>query len=83
MAENKDEIRALRIFYNQPYQRRDVTFKMIKEVMERLKADRPQLAPHYVWEAYEKLEEVKDDSPKTNSSPSSRSSGGSRNWTVR
>lgn len=83
LAENKDEIRALRIFYNQPYQRRDVTFKMIKEVMERLKADRPQLAPHYVWEAYEKLEEVKDDSPKTNSSPSSRSSGGSRNWTVR
>ncbi len=33
---NKDEIKALSIFYNQPYKRRNITFKMIKEVMEKL-----------------------------------------------
>jgi type I restriction enzyme R subunit len=34
---HKDEIKALSIFYNQPYNRREVTFKMIKEVFDKLK----------------------------------------------
>jgi type I restriction enzyme R subunit len=55
---NKDEIKALSIFYNQPYNRRDITFKMIKEVMEKLKLEKPLLAPDYVWEAYVTLSEV-------------------------
>ena len=38
LEQNKDEIKALSIFYNQPYNRREITFKMIKEVMEKLKA---------------------------------------------
>ncbi|MEO7082144.1 MAG: DEAD/DEAH box helicase family protein, partial [Flavobacteriales bacterium] len=38
---NKDEITALSIFYDQPYQRRTITFKMIKEVLEKLKLDKP------------------------------------------
>jgi len=61
---NKDEITALSIFYDQPYRRRELTFKMIKEVLEKLKLDKPLLAPHYVWEAYAHLEEVKANSPK-------------------
>jgi type I restriction enzyme R subunit len=61
---NKDEITALSIFYDQPYRRRELTFKMIKEVLEKLKHDKPMLAPHYVWEAYAQLEEVKGRSPK-------------------
>ena len=56
---NKDEIKALSIFYNQPYNRRDITFKMIKDVMEKLQLEKPLLAPDYVWEAYTTLEEVK------------------------
>ncbi|MCG8570539.1 MAG: restriction endonuclease subunit R, partial [Spirochaetes bacterium] len=61
---HKDEIQALSIFYNQPYNRRDITFKMIKDVMERLKLDKPSLAPDLVWQAYSALEEVKTPCPK-------------------
>lgn len=61
---NKDEIAALSIFYDQPYRRRELTFKMVKELLERLKLDKPQLAPHYLWEAYARLETVNGDSPK-------------------
>ena len=61
---NKDEITALRIFYNQPYQRREVTFAMIKDVLEKMKLEKPYLAPLDVWQAYERLDKVKGNSPK-------------------
>lgn len=55
---NKDEIKALSIFYNQPYNRRDITFKMIKDVMEKLQLEKPLLAPESVWDAYVTLSAV-------------------------
>lgn len=61
---NKDEIKALTIFYNQPYNRRNITFKMIQDVMEKLQLEKPLLAPDYVWDAYATLEEVKSKQPK-------------------
>ena len=61
---NKNEIIALSIYYNQPYRRKEVTFKMIKDLLEKLKLEKPTLAPIYVWDAYSKLEDVKDDTPK-------------------
>lgn len=61
---NKDEIAALRIFYNQPFNRREVTFRMIKEVMEKLKTERPALAPSHVWDAFASLEDVKTERPE-------------------
>ena len=61
---HKDEILALSIFYDQPYNRRQITYKMIKEVLEKLKMDKPLLAPDYVWEAYNTLETTKSDRPK-------------------
>jgi len=61
---NKDEITALSIFYDQPYRRRELTFNLIKEVLEKLKVEKPALAPHYVWDAYAQLEPVKGNSPK-------------------
>ena len=60
---NKEEIAALTIFYKQPYNRRNITFKMIKEVFDKLKLDKPMLAPDYVWAAYSQLEEVKSKQP--------------------
>jgi type I restriction enzyme R subunit len=63
LEQNKDEIKALSIFYDQPYNRRNITFQMIKEVMEKLKLEKPQLAPDYVWNAYEAIEEVKSKQP--------------------
>lgn len=61
---HKDEIKALSIFYNQPYNRREITFNMIKEVMDKLRLDKPLLAPVSVWNAYATIEEVKSDCPK-------------------
>ncbi len=62
IAANKDEITALRIFYSQPYRRREVTFEMIEDVMERLKADKPSLAPLNVWRAFELLDSSRNHS---------------------
>ncbi len=52
---HKDEITALQIFYSQPYRRRELTYKMIKDVYELLKTEKPMLAPLHVWRAYEQL----------------------------
>lgn len=57
MQEHKDELMALQIFYNQPYRRRELTYTMIKEVLEQLQQDKPTLAPLNVWRAYEALEQ--------------------------
>jgi type I restriction enzyme R subunit len=54
---NKDELMALQIFYNQPFRRRELTYSMIKEVLEKLLNDKPTLAPLNVWRAYEALEQ--------------------------
>ncbi|MCU4162507.1 DEAD/DEAH box helicase family protein [Carboxylicivirga caseinilyticus] len=64
LEQHKDEIKALSIFYNQPYNRRHITFKMIKEVLEKLLLEKPLLAPDYVWNAYAALEKVKSKQPK-------------------
>lgn len=64
MEANKNEIKALSIFYNQPYNRREITFKMIKDVYDKLILEKPILAPATVWNAYATLEEVKSEQPK-------------------
>ena len=64
MEANKDEITALSIFYNQPYNRRNITYEMIKEVLDTLKQNKPRLAPARVWQAYEQVEKVNGKSPK-------------------
>jgi type I restriction enzyme R subunit len=57
MQQHKDELIALQIFYNQPFRRRELTYTMIKEVLEKLQSDKPTLAPMHVWRAYEALEQ--------------------------
>ncbi len=64
LESNQDEIEALTIFYKQPYNRRNITFKMVQDVFDKLKMDKPMLAPEYVWEAYSALENVKSKQPK-------------------
>ena len=60
---NRAEIEALTFFYAQPHRRRDLTFNMIREVLEKLKSDRPRLAPLRVWQAYSLLDEYKGSQP--------------------
>ncbi|RPH92613.1 MAG: DEAD/DEAH box helicase, partial [Calditrichaeota bacterium] len=55
MKQHKDELTALQIFYNQPFRRRELTYSMIREVLEKLQHDKPTLAPLNVWRAYEAL----------------------------
>jgi len=57
MQLHKDELMALQIFYNQPFRRRELTYTMIKEVLEKLQNEKPTLAPMNVWRAYEALEQ--------------------------
>lgn len=64
IAQHQDEITALQIFYTQPYRRRELNYKMIQEVLEKLKLEKPLLAPMQVWRAYEQLEKA-TGSPKS------------------
>ncbi len=63
LQENKDELLALRIFFDQPYRRREITFQMLQKILEKLRLDRPHLAPLRVWDAYAMLENTKNNSP--------------------
>jgi type I restriction enzyme R subunit len=65
LNEHRDQITALQIFYNQPHRRRELTYQMIQEVVEKLKIDRPSLAPFTVWKAYEVVGNVKGNRPQT------------------
>ncbi len=58
IEEHKDEITALQIFYDQPFRRREITFKMIKDLSEYILRSKPIIAPLKVWKAYEQLESV-------------------------
>ena len=60
---NRDEIEALTIFYAQPYRRRELTYAMIREVLNRLKNDRPRLSPLRVWQAYALLDDYTGAQP--------------------
>ena len=60
---NRDEIEALTIFYAQPHRRRELTYAMIREVFDRLKNDKPRLAPLRVWQAYALLDDYKGSQP--------------------
>jgi type I restriction enzyme R subunit len=63
LTENRDEIEALSIYFNKPARRADVTYAMIKDVLKRLTADRPRLAPLTVWRAYAHLDDFKGSNP--------------------
>ena len=55
---HKDEITALQIFYGQPYRRRELTYKMIKDLYEKIKTEQPMISPLPVWRSYEQLGEA-------------------------
>ncbi len=64
IEENKDEIEALSIFYSQPHRRREITYRMIKEVFELIREQKPTLMPSRIWEAYAHFDRV-NASPKS------------------
>ncbi|MDT8329383.1 MAG: type I restriction-modification enzyme R subunit C-terminal domain-containing protein, partial [Roseovarius sp.] len=52
LAENRDRIEALTIYFRTPARRSQVSYAMIKDVLKKLTEDRPRLAPLTVWRAY-------------------------------
>ena len=63
LEENRDEIEALTIYFTQPARRSEVTYAMVKDVLAKLKEDRPRLAPLTVWRAYAHLDDYKGVNP--------------------
>jgi type I restriction enzyme R subunit len=56
IAQHKDEIAALGFFYQQPYQRRSLTFAMIEELHEALAKPPLMLTPSRLWSAYARVQ---------------------------
>ena len=63
LKDKQDEIEALRIYFKQPHRRAEVSFKMIKGLLRKIKLDRPNLLPLIVWRAYQRLDKVKSNDP--------------------
>ena len=55
MEANKDEILALQIIYNKPYDQRHVTYKMIDEIDKAMSKPPYNLSKNVVWMAYNQL----------------------------
>ncbi|MBN2279574.1 MAG: DEAD/DEAH box helicase family protein [Candidatus Marinimicrobia bacterium] len=60
---NKDEIIALSIFYDQPYRRREITFKMIKDLFEKVKMEHPNFTPYNIYKAYSTIDGIDSKLP--------------------
>jgi type I restriction enzyme, R subunit len=56
LEKNKNEIIALRIYYDQAYRNRKLTFSMIKELNEKLEQPPYLLTLDRIWEAYKLIE---------------------------
>ena len=56
LATHRDEIGALGFFYEQPYQRRALTFEMIEELHEQLSRPPLMLTTERLWSAYARVQ---------------------------
>jgi type I restriction enzyme R subunit len=56
LQQHKDEIAALGFFYQQPYQRRALTFDMIEDLHERLARPPLMLTTERLWSAYARVQ---------------------------
>ncbi|HCK92242.1 MAG TPA: restriction endonuclease subunit R [Gammaproteobacteria bacterium] len=63
LAEHKDEIDAISIYFSTPARRSELSYQQIKELLEKLKQERPKLAPLRIWQAYAHLDQYTGDNP--------------------
>lgn len=56
IEENKDEITALQILYNQPYDQQRLTYEQIKDLQERLSQPPRGWTTEQLWRAYAQIE---------------------------
>jgi type I restriction enzyme, R subunit len=58
LADHRDEIEALQLFYSQPYNRR-LTYRDIKQLADAIQAPPRCWTPERLWQAYEQLDRSK------------------------
>ena len=56
LKQHKDEIAALSFFYQQPYQRRQLTYDMVEELHEHLSKPPLMLTTEKLWNAYARVQ---------------------------
>lgn len=59
IKENRDQLTALQILYNQPYGRQRLTYAAIRELVDRLTDPPLYLTTANVWQAYKRLDAAK------------------------
>lgn len=63
LQQHANDIEALTIYFHIPARRAEVSYAMIKALLERIKQDRPTLAPLRVWQAYAHLDQYQGTQP--------------------
>ncbi|HRH71379.1 MAG TPA: type I restriction-modification enzyme R subunit C-terminal domain-containing protein [Flavobacteriales bacterium] len=61
LSSQRDTLTALRIYYSQPYRRKELTFRMVQEVAEALQQPPFNLTHERVWAAYERAMNLKTE----------------------
>jgi type I restriction enzyme R subunit len=61
LSSQRDTLTALRIYYSQPYRRKELTFRMVQEVAEVLQQPPFNLTHERVWAAYERALNLKTE----------------------
>ena len=59
IQDHKDELDAIQLIYQQPYQTRHLSYEQIEKLAEEIQQPPYNLAPIEVWKAYEQLEKNK------------------------
>ena len=59
MADHKDELAAIQLIYQQPYQQRHLSYQQIEALADDIKQPPYSIAPLEVWKAFEQLEKNK------------------------
>jgi type I restriction enzyme R subunit len=63
LQQHANDIEAINIYFHIPARRAEVSYAMIKSLLERIKQDRPTLAPLRVWQAYAHLDQYQGTQP--------------------
>jgi type I restriction enzyme R subunit len=59
IEDHKDELTAIQLLYNQPYQQRHLSYQQIEKLAEEIKQPPYNIAPVELWKAYEQLEKAR------------------------
>ena len=59
IQDHKNELDAIQLIYQQPYQKRHLSYEQIEKLAEEIQQPPYNLAPIEVWKAYEQLEKNK------------------------